>query len=471
MSALRGGLTLLAGTGIGFVLRFARNVLIARLLPVEDYGIASTFLVAVTFIDMALNLSLGKLAIQNKAGEDPEFVAALTGISILRGVLISAILFIAAGPIAALFGQPDLAWAYRVVALLPLIGSFQHPDIQRLQRTMRFGPLMMNQLGSLGLTLALVWPLALWLGDFRVMLAIYLVEWLSRLAIGFALAERPFRARWDGKVALLALRFGWPLLLSGLITFAALQGDRIIIANRFGVEMLGLFSAAMTLTMPPTMAAAEVIRTFFLPLLARHQDDSARFGYRARFALESAFAIALFAVLGFGLLGPLVYPLVFGPRYGAGVELVGLLGIVFGLQLARAGTTTVALARGNTSNLLIANLVQLAFLPLALLTAYLGAGARDVVAISAAGQLCGLVASVVLLAVRSRVQGLDRLALPAGFGLAALAAMAWGIWTSAGDLVDPVPAGLALGAAALMLGTSRTLRAEFVARIVHRPRA
>lgn len=460
MSALRGGLTLLGGTGIGFLLRFARNVLIARLISVEDYGIASTFLVAVTFIDMALNLSLGKLAIQHKTGDDPDFIAALKGITILRGVLVSGILFLAAGPIAALFGQPDLVWAYQVVALLPLIGSFQHPDLQRLQRTMRFGSLILNKLGSLGLTLILVWPLALWFGDFRVMLAIYVIEWLSRLGFSFVIAERPFRVAWNGKVALLAIRFAWPLLLSGLITFTALQGDRIIIANRFGDEVLGLFSAAMTLTMAPVMAAAQMIRTFFLPLLARHQDDAAEFSHRAGFALQASLCVAMLAMIGFTLLGPPVFTLVFGPRYAEGAAFVGLLGIVFGLQLAREGATTVALSLGQTSILLIANIVRLAFLPIALLVAANGGSALDVIAIGALGQLCGVATAFLLLWLRAGVGQMHRLRLPIALGLIALGALAWGVRVGPDGTVDLLPAAVAMIAFGLMIASCRVMVQE-----------
>lgn len=460
MSALRGGLTLLGGTGVGFILRFARNVLIARLISVEDYGIASTFLVAVTFIDMSMNLSLGKLAIQHKAGDDPHFIAALKGITILRGLLISGILFLAAGPMAALFSQPDLVWAYQVIALLPLIGSLRHPDLQRLQRTMRFGSLILNKVGSVGLTLILVWPLALWLGDFRVMLAIYLIEWLSRLGFSFIFAERPFRVALDGKVFILAIRFAWPLLLSGLITFAAIQGDRIIIANRFGSEVLGLFSAAMTLTMAPVMAAAQMIRTFFLPLLARHQDDAAEFAHRASFALQASLCFAMLVVAGFTILGPPVFTLAFGPRYAEGAAFVGLLGVVFGLQLAREGAATVALSLGQTSNLLIANIVRLAFLPVALLVAATGGSALDVVAIGALGQLCGVAAAFLLLWLRSGVGRMHRLRLPIGLGLIALVALGWGVRAGSDGTVGLLPAAVALLAFGLMITSCRVMLQE-----------
>lgn len=470
VTALRSGLTLLGGAGAGFVLRLARNILVARLISVEDYGIASTFLVAVTFIDMALNLSLNNLAIQSRSGENPEFIAALKGISILRGVAIFVILYLGAAPIAAVLGQPDLVWAYQAIALLPLIGAFAHPDLQRLQRSMRFGPLILNKLGTLGLTLALVWPLALVFGDYRVMLAIYLIEAVVRLGLSFGIAERPYRIGWRRDVAIQALIFAWPLTLAGLITFAAIQGDRVIIANRFGAEMLGLFSAAMTLAMPPIMQAAELMRTFFLPLLARFQDDAAAFAYRTIFTLQAGLCAAALTILGFALTGPPVFLLVFGPRYADGAGFVGLLGIVFGLQLARSGTTTVAMALGHTANMLVANLVRLAFLPVAFLAAMQGGSAMDVVAIGALGQLFGVVASVLMLHFRSRVGEMRQMALPMAFGLTLLAAVSWGLWDSGGGLFRPVPAIAAVAAFALTVASCRSMLRELLRVVRRRPR-
>lgn len=461
MSALRGGTQLVLGSAANFALAFLRNMAVARLISVADYGIASTLMIAVGFVNMATNFGFGQLAVQNRAGDDPDFIAALKGLAVARGLMIAALLFAAAGPVARLFGQGDIVWAYQAIAAVPAITAFVHPDIQRLQRSMRFGMAMLNNLGALVLTLALTWPLAMWLGDWRVMLAIYLIAALTRLVLSHAMAERPFRIGFRRDVAWEGLRFGWPLTLSAIITFAAMQGDRIIVANQFGAFELGLFSAALVLTMSPALQTADILRTFFLPVLSRVQDEAEAFDHRAAFTLQTALCIGMLAILGFALAGPPVFALVYGPRYAAGTAYVGLLGIVFGLQLIRAGTTTVAMARGHTVNMLLANLVRLAFLPVALWAALTGGTVVQVIAIGAVGQLAGLAVSFTLLYARSRLGRPDRMALPLAFGILALALLALDIRLGPDAVVRPgLLSGLACAAYLGAIASSRVLWRE-----------
>lgn len=468
MSALRSGLFLIGGSGAGFVLRFLRNVLVARLISVEDYGIASTFMVAVSFVDMSTNLNLGQLMIQDRRGDDPAFVAATKGVNVARGILLGLILFAFAEPIARLFSQPDLVWAYQILAFIPVINAFMHPDMQRLQRSMRFAPMLAGDVGMLVLTLLLVWPLALWFGDYRIMLVVYVVEASARVAISFVMAERPFRIGWAREVAVKAVRFAWPLTLGGLMTFAALQGDRIIVANRFGAETLGLFSAAMTMIMPPTSQATALARTFFLPLLAKVQDETERFAQRARFTLQATLCAGLLTVVGFALAGPPVFLLVFGERYAAGTVFVGILGIVFGMQLAKAGPTVVAMSRGHTMNMLITNVVRLVFLPIALWVAIRGGGPVAVVTVGAIGQIFSLGTGVLMLRRSGDMTDLRPMLLPILLGLAVLAASGWAILSTTGPVVGLWPALVTIALFGLAVLSCRTMLHELLAIVRRR---
>lgn len=462
MSSFHSGLFLISGSSAGFVLRFMRNVLVARMISVEDYGIASTFMVAVSFIDMSTNLNIGQLMIQDRRGNDPDFVAAAKGIEVARGLLLGLFLFVSAGPIAALFSQSHLVWAYQVLAVIPVVKAFMHPDMQRMQRSMRFAPMLAGDIGMLGLTLLLVWPLAIWLGDYRVMLAVYVIEAMTRVLISFLMAERSFRIGWARDVAITSLRFAWPLTLSGLVTFAALQGDRIIVANRFGAEALGLFSAAMTMIMPPTSQASALARTFFLPLLAKVQDQAEDFAHRARFTLQATLCAGLVTVVGFVLAGPPVFLLVFGERYAEGTVFVGVLGLVFGVQLAKTGPNIVALSRGHTFNMLASNLVRLAFLPLALWVAIRGGSAVDVVAVGALGQICGFAAAVFMLTRSGDMTDLRPMVLPFLAGTGVLMTSGWAIWSTQGFAVELLPISATLVALSLAVLSCRTMLRELV---------
>ncbi len=437
MNAMRGGATLLLGNGAGFFLRFVRNIAVARLISVEDYGIASTFVVAMSFVQMSTDLNFKMLVVQNRDGDAPDFIAAIQLLNAVRGVLVGLILLLTAAPIARLMGQPELIWAYQMMAIIPVVGGFAHTDRDRFQRTMRFGPLVGVNLATLTLTLIAVWPLALWLGDFRVMLGLYLIEVVLRLALSHAVAERPFRMLWNAGVALQAVRFGWPLLLGGSLLFAGLQGDRIIVANQFGAEQLGLFSAAINLTMPASLQVADLTRTFFLPLLSRFQDQADEFRRRAAFALQATLCTSMLGVLGFAFLGPAVLAWVFGPRYEAAAAMVGLVGAIFALRILRAGTTTIAIARGHTLNMLVINIVRILFLPPAVFMAIEGATIIQILALGVVGEVAAIATSLFMLRRQERVTGLRYMRLPYAFGIATLAAVCAELLISPGNVAGP----------------------------------
>lgn len=420
MSNLRNAMVLISGNGAGFVIRFVRNILIARLISVENYGIASTFLVATTLVTMATDLDFGKFILQNRRGNDQDFIAVVKSMQILRGVIVATIIFFIAHPMAQLFGHPELTWGYQIIALSPLIWSFQHPDLVRYARTMNFTPRIINNTASGLISLLLIWPLTLILKDFRVVLVLIIMEAIIQLILSFVQSERPYRVGWQLDVVRRALTFGWPLMASGLLLFAILQGDRIIVANQYGAAELGYFSAALNIVMPAVLAASGLLRTFFLPLLSRFQDNPDEFNHRGLFAIQSSLCATHLAVLGFAFAGPSVLVIVYGEAYRPAIAMVGLIGVAISFQLARAGTATVAMARGNTVNMLISNLVRIAFLPGALAIAVAGGSIPMMLLVGALGQFVAYGVSLILVYMRSRLGRPQAMCIPVLSGMASL---------------------------------------------------
>ena len=89
----RSALLILSGNAATSLMLLARNLLIARLIPVSDYGIASTFAIAMAVVEMASQLGLQQQIIQAKEGEEERFQAALQGFQLLRGCMGGLVLF------------------------------------------------------------------------------------------------------------------------------------------------------------------------------------------------------------------------------------------------------------------------------------------------------------------------------------------------------------------------------------------
>ena len=389
---LRGGFVLTMGSLITAIASFARNIIIARLISVEDFGIAATLAMTMSLIEMASNLALDRLLVQAPDGDTPQMLATAHAFQVVRGVLATVVLFLLAGPIAALFGIPEIVWAFRVMALVPLIRSFLHLDSACQQRGMNFGASVWIDTVPQALATLAAAPLALWLGDYRVMLLVVVGQVTMMVLVSHVVAERPYRWAWDREIIGRMLRFGWPLLINGLLMFAIFQGDKAIVGASFSMEDLGWYTVAFALAMVPCTVIARIVYSFFMPLLSAVQGDASRFQQRATLCAQCCMLLGALVSIGFLVAGPSVLLLVYGERYGPGTTVVGILGMMHGFRIAKAGPAIVAMSQADTTSPLIANIVRCCSVIMAIAFVWLDCG---IVAIAICGVFGELLAALV----------------------------------------------------------------------------
>ncbi len=464
---LGGASLLFSGNLASSLIILFRNVLIARLISVENFGIASTFAIAIGVIEMLSNVSLDRMIVQAKDGERPDLQRALQGIQVVRGAAGAALMFVLAGVYASVMGLPDIVWAFQLLALYPLLRAFTHLDVFRFQRAMRFAPHVVTQVASQALSLLAVWPLAWFFGDFQVTLWAILAQQAMFLVLSHAFAERRYGIGWDRATFNQAMAFGLPLLGNAVLVFATFNGDRAIIANQIGMETLGWFSVALTLTLAPTTVLAQTLQSFFLPQLSKLQEDAAQFARMAYTTIEAGFLVSAAQAIGFALFGPAVLILLFGSKYGQALEVLIWLAVMQAIRVAKAGPVIVAIAKGETRNPLVANLVRVAFIPLAYWIVAHGGSVMSVAWVALAGE--GAALSVSLWRVRRNLKISFRpIVLPALAMAAVLAAVGVdaAFWPPGTALLENVHlAQLGVVAAGLVfLLTLRRLRAYAWAR-------
>lgn len=456
---MKGGLLLGGGNASIALLGLVRNVLIARLISVEDFGIASTFAITMAVIEMTSYIAIERLIIQAKDGDLPRFQATAHTLQAARGALGAVLLYLLAEPIAGLFGVPHLAWAYEAMAVTPLLHGLAHLDMHRVQRDMRFSPSVTVELAAQLLATVAAIPLALRLGDYRAMLYALLLQQVVFAVVSHAVAHRPYRWAFDTEVVGRAISFGWPLLLNGVLMFAAFHGDRIIIARMIGMTELGWYSAAFALTLMPSLVIARTMQSFFLPQLAAVQDDDAGFRRLYVVTVQAGLLIGVGSAVTFALAGPAVLIALYGTKYAAAAPVLVWLGVMQGLRLGRIGLNVVAMARADTRNPLFGNLVRVLALPLAWFAAAEGGGVAAVVALAIVGEGLALATSMLLLRKRFGLT-LDGVALPAAGSIAVLALIALlpRLGIPAGALAPPREAWLAAAALPLLLWSMPALR-------------
>jgi O-antigen/teichoic acid export membrane protein len=394
---IRSGLILTSGNAAAALLSLVRNIVIARLISVEDFGIASTFAITMALVEMASNFSLDRLVVQARDGEEPRLLSTLHAVQAIRGLLGAGVLVVVAGPIAALFGVPEVAWAYQALALIPLLRGLAHLDMFRRQRAMQFVPSATVEVSAQMLSSLAALPLALWLGDWRAMLYALLIQQVVFTAASHLVALRPYRWSWDRDIIRRTLRFGLPLLANGILMFGIFQGDRIIVGSLIGMTELGWFSVAFSLAFVPAMVLATSLQSFFLPQLSRVQDDATAFRRLYLVTAQASLLLGIALAVAFWFAGPMLVVLLYGARYELAAPIVVWLAVMQGLRIARMGASITATAKANTTNPLLANVARVVSLPIAWGAVSMGGGVTAVVGIAIAGECFALLVSQLLL--------------------------------------------------------------------------
>lgn len=416
----RSALLLLSGNAFSSVMLLVRNLVIARLVSVEDYGIAATFAISMAIVEMMTTLGLHQMIVQDSNGNDPKLQAGLQGFHLLRAVFSGLMLFFLAGPIARFMGIPDVAWAYQMLALIPVMNGLMHFDNYRMQRQMKYLPAILSSSIPEFVSVLLIWPLFHFFSDYRVMLFSVLAQTAMTVTVSHLMAERRYRLSLDRDVMQRAFSFGWPLLLNNILLLAVFQGDKMIVGRELGLATLAIFSMGFTLTMTPTLVAAKSAQSFFLPQLSAAKTDPARFSRLSMVTLQTSLANGLLVVLIFVLVGKPVVFFLLGEKYIDLLPFLTWLAVLQSLRVFKTGSAVVALAFGQTSNAMIANLCRAISLGVAWYVAAQGGDLYAIIWIAIAGESLGYLVSLALVHVRLK-QPVTPMIVPNLFGLATMA--------------------------------------------------
>lgn len=361
---LKKALMLVSGNAFGSALLLARNLIVARLISPEHYGIAATFAISMSLVEMLSYLGLNQMIVVDKDGDDPHLQQALQGFQLLRGTFSSIVLYLIAQPYADFLGISDIAWAYQIIAIIPLINGLQHYDMHRLKRHLNFRPSVIVQSMPPLVSVLALWPLAMIYDDYRIMLVSLLVQAGSMVILSHLTAERRYGLSFDISIMKRATLFGWPLLLNGMLLFGVFNGERLIVGRELGMSQLAMFSMAVTLTLTPTLVLAGACQSLFLPSLSSARDNPNSFRWLSVAAIEAGLSIGLLLMLGVTLLGgPLVY-LLLGEKYLPILDILVPITVVQAIRVAKSGSATVALSKKRSGNSAASNAFRVASLPL-----------------------------------------------------------------------------------------------------------
>ena len=385
---------------------FARNIVIARVIGVEEMGLAVALALGIRIFEMAGEFGLDRLLVQVEDDAVAATRRAVHLLQLVKGWAVAAAAALLAVPVSrALDPALDPSW-FALAALSLAIRGGANCDYRERQRRGQYLPALAVEGGSnLIATLAAI-PLALATRDYTALAWTSLLQASVFCILSHAVAANPFRIGIDRALLARCLRYGVPIALNGALMFLALQGDRLIVAVNFSAAELARFALASQLALLPALIGARYVLALELPRFASLARQAAGFeGYLAA-RLSWITGIAVGGVLGLGLCGNFLLEAFYGGQYRVAAAVFWLLAAASGLRLIRAVPSTALMALERTQLLFLSNLPRLVTLPVAVVAVALGGELTAVVAIGAVGEALSLTVSLFALAVtRARFGG------------------------------------------------------------------
>lgn len=366
--ALRGTAISLGGTGGQQMLRLASNLILTRLLFPEAFGLMALIQTFMTGLQMFSDIGLRPSVIQNRRGEDPDFLNTAWTIQIGRGVVLWLGACALAWPLAGFYNEPQILWLLPVVGINALITGFTSTKTAVASRNIQLGrqtvlALIAQFVGLVVMiTLAIIWP-SVW--------SLVVGSLVSSL-IGVATSHlympgTPNRLRWDPSAARDLMNFGRFIFLSTLAGFFINQGDKLVLGRLVSFADLGIYNIGFFMATFPAMLGSMVAERVLFPLYRQIRPSESSENHRKIRRARSFLAIGMIMMFGMlALAGDPLIGLLYDIRYapaGPMLVILSLMQIPIALTI---GYSQFLLAEGNSRDfsrlVLISAVLNFAFL-------------------------------------------------------------------------------------------------------------
>jgi len=378
----KAGSWVLIGHVVTQVVRLGSNVLLARLLSPDAFGLMAV--VYILMIGMALFSDIGitRSVVQSRRGNDPELLDTAWAIQIIRGLGLGvASLFVAGGFFLAtrwgltsartVYADARLPWvvaAFSVVAVLQGFESIRNGVAKRdMQMKMLTKINIASQIAAAVVMVAVAWVFhSMWALVVGAVVAGAVRCWLGHVALEGH--REKFRLIPSATAEL--LDNGKWIFLSSILGFAAVNGDRLLLGGLIDTRTFGLYTVAFMLVNMLQVVATTLCINVAYPAIAEVYRDRPRdlAGTLQKFQwLYDGIVVFLAAILMTA--GPAIIHVLYDARYqGAGWIMVVLAVGAVGLRYQMVEQAYQAM--GSPQYVTLANLIRLIALGLGILVGH-----------------------------------------------------------------------------------------------------
>jgi O-antigen/teichoic acid export membrane protein len=298
---LKGTLWTVGAYTFSQILRLVSNVVLARLLSPDVFGIMLIVVSVRVGIDLISDVGVGQNLVYHQNANDPKFYNTAWTLQAIRSVILWLIALTVTWPVARLYQYPILVYIMPFVTFDIVLSGFTSISLSLLRKRLliaRFNSFdaIVSFASSGALILLAILTPTIW----AIVFGLLFGSTVRMIGSYFVLPDVKQRLDWSRPAALEIFHFGKWIFAYSLVWFLSSNFDRLYLAKIVPLSLLGAYGIARSISDQVGMLIMHLGSTVLFPFIASHsklarselREHLAR--HRARLLLLAAFGVSFF---------------------------------------------------------------------------------------------------------------------------------------------------------------------------------
>ncbi|MES2978486.1 MAG: lipopolysaccharide biosynthesis protein [Pseudomonadota bacterium] len=298
-----------------FVLQLGAQVVLARTLGPEIFGIFAIGMVVLTFANFVSSFGFS-WSLMQRATLHPDDVRFAWTWQILVGLATMVAVYLAAPWLAGYFREPRAEPVIQWLSIACLLSAAAAPATYLLQRDLNFRAVGIVQVASYAAGYVCVgMPMALMGWGASSLVAAWLVQAAVQLVASYAYHPHEVKPLFWYADAKAAITTGRAVFLTNIVNWVLGNLDRIMIGRLLNAQALGLYNVAANLATMPNTLLLGALQPAFLAAGAKLQHDLPRLGRAYLQMVSTVVVLAVPAFVFMALVAQDLVHLLYGPKW------------------------------------------------------------------------------------------------------------------------------------------------------------
>lgn len=353
------------------------NMILARILAPEAFGIIATVTMIISFADMFTDSGFQKYLVQHEFKDENEKyknanVAFWTNFGI--SILLWSIIVLFRKDIAIIVGNPGLGNVIAVASFQLPLTSFSSIQMALFRRDFNFKALFIVRMVSVLLPFVVSVPLALWGLNYWALIIGNLIIQISNAIILTINSKWKPRLYFSLRVLKEMLSFSIWSLIEAISIWLSIWVDSFIIGNALSPYYLGLYKTSTSMVNTLTALITSSVVPVLFSTLSRLQGDKEKF-YHTFLKFQRLVAVLIFPLgVGVYLYSDLATQILLGSKWSQASGVIGIWALTRSIKIVFGNLSSeVYRAKGRPKLSFFAQVLHLVVLiPVCIISAQYG---------------------------------------------------------------------------------------------------